>query len=717
MGLVANAGTIYLVGSGTVNGSALPGGPSGNCLAVTSDTEVYTFTVENIGWLKISDTNASDWATFNKNGFTINGKGDYALSAADLGKTFNLWYSNGSSEGTNNINPPSSGKYIYTLTKAGKGTSNSTLVVTAEGDQKIEYEIYLRGSWDNYGTSANYKFSTTDQDNFSLAGVTLSKGTKFKVADANWGAINFGGAGNVNANTSYTLSYNGSDMTLNQDINNATVKFTLSTNTLYIDDPSAEPDVPVLPDYSGYWLHIGGEFNNNDFYNDGVQPNSDNIASFPNLAIGAGTFKVHVWNGTKDIYYVYDNESNKVPTDTWAQFAEDGYDIYDYVEGGVAGATYNVQYNVATNQIYIESTGDNPPTPPVTDFPETLYLLGNVNGNAWATNAGPAATGNEGIYVWEGVEFDDANNGTSYMNIAEKLGTSANDWDNGPNTGNRYGAPATDTPLVVGTAGTVTLYAVGVNASGCQSWAIPAGTYDVTLNLEEMTILLEETPQTEEPEYGENYTATYVLDNVAEVQKYNSSIPAFDDWIADGTNKYFSVTELTNEGTKITFSGGSQVSNQARLYGTATKYDLRIYNTDIVKVEAAPGYTLSTITFTTVNSTNSAIAKMTMVDGEPGTFTNSSDRNMTWTAPETAAVALNEDGTVTSMSFNAGGTIRLSTITVSSVATDVTTAVEGIEADVDATPVYYNLQGVRVANPERGIFIKVVGNKATKVVR
>ncbi|MCM1297002.1 MAG: hypothetical protein NC311_15800 [Muribaculaceae bacterium] len=36
--------------------------------------------------------------------------------------------------------------------------------------------------------------------------------------------------------------------------------------------------------------------------------------------------------------------------------------------------------------------------------------------------------------------------------------------------------------------------------------------------------------------------------------------------------------------------------------------------------------------------------------------------------------------------------------------------------EVYGAPVYYNLQGVRVANPERGIYIKVTGNKSEKVM-
>ena len=43
------------------------------------------------------------------------------------------------------------------------------------------------------------------------------------------------------------------------------------------------------------------------------------------------------------------------------------------------------------------------------------------------------------------------------------------------------------------------------------------------------------------------------------------------------------------------------------------------------------------------------------------------------------------------------------------------TAIESVEAENGAVE-YYNLQGVKVANPEKGIFIKKQGGKATKVV-
>ncbi|MDE6793303.1 MAG: hypothetical protein K2J48_09490 [Muribaculaceae bacterium] len=45
------------------------------------------------------------------------------------------------------------------------------------------------------------------------------------------------------------------------------------------------------------------------------------------------------------------------------------------------------------------------------------------------------------------------------------------------------------------------------------------------------------------------------------------------------------------------------------------------------------------------------------------------------------------------------------------------TGVKGVEVEENAAPIYYNLQGIRVANPENGVFIVVKGNKVSKVVR
>lgn len=90
-----------------------------------------------------------------------------------------------------------------------------------------------------------------------------------------------------------------------------------------------------------------------------------------------------------------------------------------------------------------------------------------------------------------------------------------------------------------------------------------------------------------------------------------------------------------------------------------------------------------------------------------------------WTMPSGEAVnymvgfasSVNEDGTVNIFQFNPG--IRLAKYTF----TVPTGNVNEIEADKNAPVEYYNLQGVKVANPEGGIFIKKQGAKAEKVLR
>ncbi len=56
-------------------------------------------------------------------------------------------------------------------------------------------------------------------------------------------------------------------------------------------------------------------------------------------------------------------------------------------------------------------------------------------------------------------------------------------------------------------------------------------------------------------------------------------------------------------------------------------------------------------------------------------------------------------------------------VNMTMVVTKSTTGVESIDADNNAPAVYYNLQGVEVANPENGVYIMKQGNKVTKVVK
>ena len=90
-----------------------------------------------------------------------------------------------------------------------------------------------------------------------------------------------------------------------------------------------------------------------------------------------------------------------------------------------------------------------------------------------------------------------------------------------------------------------------------------------------------------------------------------------------------------------------------------------------------------------------------------------------WEMPEGEAVnymvgfssSVNEDGTVNIFQFNPG--IRLTKYVFTPAAGGVEDA---IATEANAPVKYYNLQGVEIANPENGLFIKKQGAKATKVV-
>lgn len=72
---------------------------------------------------------------------------------------------------------------------------------------------------------------------------------------------------------------------------------------------------------------------------------------------------------------------------------------------------------------------------------------------------------------------------------------------------------------------------------------------------------------------------------------------------------------------------------------------------------------------------------------------------------------MNESGSVQFYSMKNGVASKTGTLEY-----NVSTGIDGIEAE-DGEAVYYNLQGVKVENPEKGLYIRVSGNKAVKVAK
>ncbi len=166
-------------------------------------------------------------------------------------------------------------------------------------------------------------------------------------------------------------------------------------------------------------------------------------------------------------------------------------------------------YNQSGDQGVYNGGGDDPDPKPGT-YPETLYLIGNINGTNWATTAeaAVAAKGNNGVYIYPNVTIDDAGAGPGYFAFITVTGS---DWDSEVNQGDRYGAPAKDTPVTVNTPTAITLYAAGVNASASESWMIGAGAYDIMADLSTMKLTVT----------NKGGVETVLGDNNAPVEYYN----------------------------------------------------------------------------------------------------------------------------------------------------------------------------------------------------
>lgn len=141
----------------------------------------------------------------------------------------------------------------------------------------------------------------------------------------------------------------------------------------------------------------------------------------------------------------------------------------------------------------------------------------------------------------------------------------------------------------------------------------------------------------------------------------------------------------------------------------AGKVDFRIYTGWSFTISTPDKYLLAGVEMSKFDG-NFAITP------SAGTFTTDGN-TATWMAP--VAVTLADDNAYDgkSVTFTANGTTRIQTIKVYAVPTSGQTGIESMTAaDEDAPVEYYNLQGVRVANPTAGLYIVKQGSKVSKTV-
>lgn len=157
-------------------------------------------------------------------------------------------------------------------------------------------------------------------------------------------------------------------------------------------------------------------------------------------------------------------------------------------------------------------------------------------------------------------------------------------------------------------------------------------------------------------------------------------------------------TILTDNHVFISFDKGTH-NTDPRLYNSKGDIDLRLYKGQSMTIEATGGLKIESIELagTTVD----------VLGTTTGTYTAEKSSG-TWTPAATRA------SSVEKVTFSVTGSARINTINV--VTSGVYDSVDDIIVDENAPVEYYNLQGVRVANPENGIYIRRQGSKVSKVL-
>lgn len=158
--------------------------------------------------------------------------------------------------------------------------------------------------------------------------------------------------------------------------------------------------------------------------------------------------------------------------------------------------------------------------------------------------------------------------------------------------------------------------------------------------------------------------------------------------------------QFTEKGVSLKFvnvvpeSGTDFISGA---YGTQVRW----YQGDKVELVPADGVTITKVFVQTVNNSKGAFTT------ETGTVTGTgvgAENPITWTGSVTAGT----------LEFTSNKAIRFSYIEVT---TEGYAGVEDVTVSDENAPVeYYNLQGIRVNNPEGGVYIRRQGNTVTKVL-
>ncbi len=572
-------------------------------------------------------------------------------------------------------------------------------------------DLYLRGDMNGWGSGAEWKFSTEDNETYTLANKAIVGGQKWKIADANWGTNNWGGSAGIQLDTPVTL-INGSNNNCSLAESCPSATFTFNTTTGVLTVTGEAGDVVVEYDYGlrGNCFEGGTDWTNEHM------TLKDGLYVLENKTVAGGSFGVILFNkGTEEQGGWWNSADGAVVTlDTPMQLVPDG-------EGGVnmtiAAGTYTFTLDVDAKTLTVtgEQGGDDP-IPPTPGDGMVIYFDNTAN---WATPY---------IHYWGGATS------SSWPGVAmSKVEGEENIWS--------YTVPA-------GTTGI--LFNAGDGDATKTSDMVPVADHVYTTAGDSGKTLEEyvqggddpipPTPGDEYVVYFDNKDTNW--DNVyayAWKGETNNTWPGVQMEVYDGT--IYKVV-FTEEYTSIVFNNGMSGADEKK---TA---DLELVADAVFTINGNQG------NIEDYNPENPPVIDYdTWWINCPGDFNEWGDNGVqpvngvatleklnigtgafkikAWTGTEAIwygsngpiavgeAVALSEGGgdiTISGASDTVLYDVTFEVATATIKVTETSTGVASVAAE-NGEAIFFNLQGQRVANPENGLFIRVQNGKAVKVIK
>ena len=406
-----------------------------------------------------------------------------------------------------------------------------------------------------------------------------------------------------------------------------------------------------------------------------------------------------------------------------------------YIEASMpADAAANSTYSVADASLYVNVSEETTTEPEPTLFPD-FYLLYN-NGGDWNYPGDKLTNNGDGTYTITHVSISGSDGGNGWFALTTSDSSNWEEADAG-----RYG-PETNTVVSLNTELTVAQLTT-------TSWEIAAGTYDMTFDYNNLKLMVTSSDDTDENSGQEWYLTGQYNDWALEAQdmfdysagKYVKTVDEISKFLivkdANWDNKYGGKEgetvelgipfTLTAGGNDLTFGAGYSVTGATIIldvknltitvsgtlnfdepelhllggmngwnddtgeYTFENKGD-GIYMLYLNSLGASQEFKIATLDYNPEYSTSNK----SMTEGEYNVITNGS--NM--------AVGEDMDNVLLTLDTNK------KTLTIQK---NVPTGINGIYVK-DENVEYFNLQGMKVQNPQKGIYIKKINDRYIKII-